>query len=70
MPNATPERTFASKREQMEYWLTDPILRPEAEAWAKCNDYLLEYDEFGNAVRFTKDPEAFETPEVRQRRLA
>jgi hypothetical protein len=54
---ARARRRFTSKREQMEYWLTDPILRPEAMAWARGQNYQLVYDEMGNPIAFTNNPE-------------
>lgn len=71
MPSTSTERTFSSKREQMAYWLSDPILRPEAEAWADQNGWPLEYDEYGSPIGFAKDEPDVDADLVhRNRRLA
>lgn len=49
MPEARPQRSL-NKFEEMREWLSDPILRPEAQAWAIRHGYELIQDEYGRAI--------------------
>lgn len=49
MPEAKAQRSL-SKFEEMREWLSDPILRPEAQAWAIRHGYELIQDEYGRAI--------------------
>ena len=53
MPQGTKNHEFQTKADQMRYWLTDPILRPEAIQWFENAGYQPVLDETGYAIDYT-----------------
>jgi hypothetical protein len=49
-PRRLPARQLDSKLDQLQLWLSDPILRSEAERRARSQGYDVEYDESGVAI--------------------
>lgn len=50
MPKPRAVQNLSSKVDQLRLWLSDPILRPEAERRARAQGYEVEYDESGMAI--------------------
>lgn len=56
MPADRPAHVFPNKLEQMKFWLSDPVLRPEAIAWARGKGYEIICDDYGTPIDFEHEP--------------